>query len=327
MNNIDYPLKTFLYNETQTSDLFSIGIKYRYKNEIQQQDAFYSKAGIKYIVRWQNEIIKLTNKEELDILTDLFIEYARVQAHFKLELSAYQYYQQHKNEIIEKITKIVNPYQSSRIIIDIQSKIYIKLANDLINKQSLLIPLFNISAAKTVYDLLDSKDIIDGNAGWGERMLAAGLRKETVRYVAYQSSLLLKEGYDKMIFFIYRERSYHNLNEMKINYLQKCFSQANVKAESDTFFSAPSFYDTEIYDDNDQCHPCYGNPTYQKWLIDYYTVYLKKAYQCIKVGGYIALYLCELLVDDTFKIMREINVDYIGGIFIDKKVVFIWKKR
>lgn len=99
------------------------------------------------------------------------------------------------------------------------------------------VAIFKPSNAKYIYEKYKPTSILDPTAGWGGRLLAAGLLN--IKYTGFDTNTDLKRGYDKMIDDI----NLKNVNMIYENSLSYDFS----KLDYDFVLTSPPYYNLELY--------------------------------------------------------------------------------
>lgn len=165
---------------------------------------------------------------------------------------------------------------------------------------------FRSSAAKAIYELLDSRDVLDFSAGWGDRLAGFCAAPQTESYFGCDPNENLFEGYDQQI------ETYGGNKE--ITMVNAAAEDLNFGSERfDTVFTSPPFYRSERYTaDENQSWKRYK--TLETWIeLFLYTVILK-SWAALKPNGFLAINLADVYSEGrTNKICDRTN-DFIASL-------------
>lgn len=140
--------------------------------------------------------------------------------------------------------------------------------------------------------------VLDPSSGWGDRLIGSfGARVS--EYVGVDPNRDLFGGYAEIMrlygvtYRVDSESNTYILDGASANkrYRMICAPFESDKAivpigHFDVVVTSPPFFDYEVYSET--------NPTYRDWIRDFYMPYTKKALECLRIGGYMALH-----IDDT----------------------------
>ena len=258
--------------------------------------------------------------ERFDALSDHFNETARIKAKRCDSRSPYEFW---------------NDETSLREILTIafeQEKITPHLVRSLIYEQVQEAKQFRPSWVRGILKLLfsDTRDleVLDMSAGWGDRLLAC-MSMDT-KYHGFDPNTTLSSGHQKMI------RIFGNNKRHTIEY--KPFEDAELEKEKyDVCISSPPFFDLEHYCEEDT-QSIKRYPKLRAWMEGFLFPSLRKIWDALKYGGYMALHLGDTyrfrICDAMNHYIDEKLVDsyYQGAIGIvgEKKrptPVWVWQKR
>jgi hypothetical protein len=195
---------------------------------------------------------------------------------------------------------------------------------------------FKPHVATVVYDLRESKRVLDLSMGWGDRLAGFYASRATHYYgcdpnpksfelykqqvVAYESFL----GNTKSFFHQIDEHTWL-FEGIKTVYMQNLPAEdSNVfdQAEMDCVFTSPPYYSTELYNkggEKEENQSWHRYPDYTDWLNKFYLPVMKRAYNSLSYRGMMMINI----MDPTIKGKRyrtcDEMVDYIksiGGKFI-----------
>ena len=128
-------------------------------------------------------------------------------------------------------------------------------------------------------------------------------------------------------------------NSSKQKVIQAPFESAELNQNYyDIVLSSPPYFDLEIYDiSNNSSQSIESYPSFDKWMVRFLFVSLKKAWDALKMGGYLVLHLGDTrslnMCEATNIFIGSLNnsewlgtVGVYGGSFNNKRPVWIWKK-
>ena len=172
-------------------------------------------------------------------------------------------------------------------------------------------------------DNMSKIKFLDPSSGWGDRLISA--TTFDMIYHGYDPNKGLKGGHDNII------KDFGNPKKQIIKYIP--FEDAKITECYDLVFTSPPFFDIEIYsDDKNQSISKY--PEFKNWFENWLTPMISKMWDCIKYGGYLALYLGDTprrkIVDPVNKFILSLKDSSIHAkiSLSDYKGVeiIIWKK-
>jgi hypothetical protein len=145
--------------------------------------------------------------------------------------------------------------------------------------------LFNTTLAFSIIKLVSqslskhSINILDINAEWGDRLIAAYAAKCS-RYLGYNPNTKLMKGYSQLIETLNKEINPIITNsEICYEYFEKTILP---KEEFDLIFVSPiPYHNAEMYS------------SYETWLVKYLFTSLKKAWNVLKPNGIMAIHLTD----------------------------------
>lgn len=261
---MDFPYKREFYNreeiwaKAQQEDLTSVRALMQLKSNSLPQGYTYRFGKVNGLA-----FVSSDHCYEVNVLTDLFTEPARMEARRRNYVSPLQYYQENKDLLTKR-------YPDR------------KRQREAIFAQQLECSCFKITLSVTVYKFFEAKRVLDGSAGWGDRILGAALAGVET-YVGYDPNPKLTKGYQEILAFLQRP-----------NYrlIIQDFLQAELTQSYDLFFTSPPFYDYEIYCD----HPAQsitGKRSVEQWLREFFFPYLKKGFDALVSKGFFVLYMSD----------------------------------
>lgn len=170
--------------------------------------------------------------------------------------------------------------------------------------------LFRLTWAKgLLYAVLgdsykDKLRMLDISAGWGDRLITAiSLGYE---YMGFDPNINLKRGHDEII------SMFGDVNKHKVIYRPFEDCELTKDVEYDVILTSPPFFDLEIYDKSEgQSNMRY--PFYSKWMKEGLFVWLRKAWEVLKEGGYLIIHMGDT---SKIKICEPMNLyieQYLSG--------------
>ena len=267
--------------------------------------------------------------EEVDVITDLFVEPLRIQAR-KLD----------QKMSLEEIWKTSKDFRFDVFdrLLKRSPTINNKTVRDAIYTFPVETGLFNVSWAKSLLILafkttkLDNLSWLDISAGWGDRLITSCAMK--MNYVGCDPNTELKPYHDQML-----EKFSTDGRHRRIIY--EPFETADIESPEggyDIILSSPPFFNVEVYsDDKNQSYNKF--PNYSEWMVGFLFTSLKKAWSLLKNNGFLVLHIgdskannitmCEATMFFIEKYLE--NSSYEGTIGVQGgsgfyRPVWIWKK-
>jgi len=264
---------------------------------------------VKYnIEKYDNKyfIIKdiFKDRENINNITDLFSESIRVKCKIGNNISPLEYWNKNKKTILQKYKDIYN----------IREYIYAntKLCNN-----------FRVTVALTILRYFKPKTWLDISAGWGDRLLAA-IFSNVKLYVSTDPNLELHQCYNNIISSLVSKNKQKNFIIHKNGFLEAEISQNDF----DIVFSSPPFFDLEKYSDFPE-DSLKKYDSEKEWCDNFLVKSLMKAYNLLKVGGHIILYMGgSKYVMEQMHMLDKI-MKYKGQIYFYEtkpRGIFIWEK-
>lgn len=310
MNNLEYPYYNKYYNLNKKEVLKNI------KNFQPTILKSVHKELIKYSLEKYNNsyfIIKENYLKNIYInsITDYYSESVRVKCKIGNNISAYEYWNKNKRMIIEKTKKKYGTLN----IHNLREIIYLntRLCNN-----------FRITVSLAVLEYFKPKSWLDISAGWGDRLLSAIFYKISL-YVSCDPNLELHKCYDSMIDTFVTKSKKKNFIIHKRGFLESPIEEMDF----DIVFSSPPFFTLEKYSDfSENSITKYNNE--KDWTNYFFIPSLIKAYNHLKDGGHIILYMGGS--DYIMNAMHKLDsiMEYKGIIyFYEKKPrgMYVWKKN
>jgi hypothetical protein len=253
--------------------------------------------------------------EDIDIVTDLFTEEARVKARTRKEaMSPFSYFEKNAGKLITTLRRNGNEITAHNL-------------RELLYSSVKEATQFKVTVAYSVYKLFNAKNVLDMSAGWGDRLI--GAIASGAKYTGYDPNSALRDGHNRII------QTFGNTTDHKVFYVPFENSRTKIEGEFDLAFTSPPFFDLEIYT-KAPGQSIMSYPNYEDWLPNFLYVMLQKSWNVLKPGGRLIIYLSDI---GNKSMTREMNcylktisdAKYEGVIGVEgaRKTVFplwIWKK-
>lgn len=268
--------------------------------------------------------------DSVNKLVDYFSEPARMKAFRQGRQSPYDYYMTHYPQIFAQAQKYlqeeiakggpVHPLEHW-----VREAIYL-------NGKGLECTHFKIAVSKAIFKYFGSRVVLDGSAGWGDRLLGAAAAGVQV-YHGVDPNPHLKGPYDEMLSFV-KERD----PSLQYSFLLEDFLLVDLVPESyDTFFSSPPFGPFEVYNPGDPKQSIHGRDNMDAWTVGFFYPYLRKAWSALVKGGYFIIYISDTKTGkytaNMHKFINEqLKGDFLGIIALTDEErsygypIWVWRK-
>lgn len=263
------------------------------------------------------EVSTLVSKKEvyekINVITDLFTEYARIKAHVRNQPSPLEYWEKNKEKIVEEAQKRfgeVSPFS-------LRETIYFS------TKEA---TTFSPAISKKIYDTLlqEPGDVLDPFSGWGDRAIGALASKKVLSYTGVDANSDLKEGYERI------KDELPGSEKIHFNIVR--FEDFKTEQRFNLIFSSPPYFDFEIYSDSKD-QSIFNKRNYDTWFYSFMRPSLKKMVDLLKKGGIIALHigatnrtpnLHDHVYDDLTRTLKMSFIKQIDCSVEEKRPVPIW---
>lgn len=312
--HIDYPLinKYITYTITDINKLANNSIK---NIKILHKKPKY----IKYkLIPYKNKIIIIKDNEiknlKLNMITDYFTQYERINCRFNNNDTPYEYYQKNKKELDIKFN-LDNPSYTD--ILNFNEDIYYN-AKSCTN--------FKISECYYLLNVFKPKRYLDISSGWGDRLISA-LIYGVKEYFGCDPNINLQYGYNKINNF------FNSSKKIKVDIKQCGFEELKIPhSKYDLVLTSPPFFTLEIYS-SDKNDSVTKYNTMDKWYNNFLIPSLNKAASHLKKGGYMVIYI---IIQQQYikKMIQDVkNITFKGCIYyrttLNTKSIrplYIWQK-
>lgn len=227
---------------------------------------------------------------QIDVITDLYQEKARLSAQKQNNLSSLQLWKD-ENFIREILYKTITKY----------NKITSETVRETIYENTQECTQFSSILTLSIIKQFNSKKVLDFSAGWGDRLigsLASGVEK----YKGFDPNINLKEGHDRII-----QELDQNQSDVSIEYLPFEQSDIGEVKEYDLVFTSPPFFDLEVYvkDDvsnqvrtgecNCSCNQSINNyKSFDEWLVKFLFASLRKCWNVLINNGIMVIHIADI---------------------------------
>ena len=272
-----------------------------------------------------------SNYQQIDLISDHFIEDIRLQTHREGHPSVMDYW---TNNLSKKtginyrhrfLKKLVEQPQ-----IDFPTMRNVLYTMEYESKQ--FRPTWAIGLIKLITGGTGGK-ILDISAGWGDRLLAA--MSINYSYLGVDPNIDLKSRHDSMIRLFGDPKKhqiiYQPFEAIPENDLAKFSPQG-----FDLVLSSPPFFNVELYPGPAKTQSSTLFPTVAFWLNGFLFPSIQKSWNLLKTGGYLAIHIGDvppILIAEPMNLYIEELPDasYEGIIGVSGKKgearpVFVWKK-
>lgn len=163
---------------------------------------------------------------------------------------------------------------------------------------------FRPSAAKAVYQLLESRDVLDFSMGWGDRLAAFCATPEARLYVGCDPNARLFGGYAGQLEMYGAGKTVRAIN--------KAAEDADFgEGQFDTAFTSPPYFMTERYS-RDESQSWVRYKTLEGWLNGFLFVALEKAWRALKPEGHLAINLADVYANHQVNRIADPANDFIS---------------
>jgi SAM-dependent methyltransferase len=163
---------------------------------------------------------------------------------------------------------------------------------------------FRPSAAKAIYQLLESKDVLDFSMGWGDRLAAFCATPDARLYVGCDPNARLFGGYARQVDMYGNGKTVRAVNAAA--------EDADFGEEQfDTVFSSPPFFCTERYS-RDENQSWVRYKTLDRWLSGFLFGALEKAWRALKPKGFLAINVADVYANHQVNRIADPANDFVS---------------
>ena len=283
-SSISYPYLKYFYNKPY--HLFSNVIKYK---PIISYDNF-TLVGMHWLDeelktnKFRNKSIsyiqQATDYENIDRLTDIMTEYARVDAkRYDKDQTPLEYFNTHKAELVAECIDKTGTVDSFQI-------------REILWRKKYEATNFKITCATSIYIHYNARKILDISAGWGDRLIAA-IGHHAERYLAFDPNKKLMAGHNQIL-----DTFAKYMKSGKTNYEIKYepFETANLGSELfDLIFTSPPYFDLEIYDtrDTEGTQSISKFTEFENWVTGFLFRSILNAWAHLQIGGNMVIHISD----------------------------------
>lgn len=165
---------------------------------------------------------------------------------------------------------------------------------------------FRASAAKAIYELLESRDVLDFSAGWGDRLVGFCAAPRTVSYFGCDPNSNLFEDYNQQV------KTYGG--DKKLTMVNAAAEDLDFgKERFDTVFTSPPFYRSERYTtDENQSWVRYKN--LHAWTNSFLLNAIQKSWNALKPNGFLAINLADVYSEGKVNKICDSTNDFIANL-------------
>jgi 16S rRNA G966 N2-methylase RsmD len=291
--NIAFPFKKFF--ETPLKELFSNLRKYkptisnkpyRLSNCRMTNDSLFPPL-------FDGEYVLLlnlpSNYRRIDLIADYFTEEQRLKSIRSVEkISPMEYWNTYFMRLFEEV-------------IESGQDISARTMREELYHQVKECTQFKPTVAFTIYNILNSKKILDFSAGWGDRLIAA-IAAGAKTYLGFDPNIELKQGHSEII------RTFLNKGESSKEFrvIYEPFETAEIP-EGYTFdlcFTSPPYFNLEIYS-NQPNQSIERYPDFKQWMRKFLFASLEKAWNSLDLNGHLAIHIADF---GKYRIAEPMNL-------------------
>ena len=173
---------------------------------------------------------------------------------------------------------------------------------------------FKPSVAKSLYDMFQSKNILEFAAGWGDRLVCFYACDNTKHYVGIDPNTNNHDGYKRQVEFYKKHQTFFE-DEKRVDLIPEPAEDVDYSEYEnhfDTIFTSPPYFNTEKYSDEDtQSYLRYKK--IDDWNENFLHKALGKMIPTLKEGGILAVNIADVFnapKNDYVEITNPMN-DYL----------------
>lgn len=161
--------------------------------------------------------------------------------------------------------------------------------------------------AKAIYNMFDSRKILDFSAGWGDRLCGFYASPNTKFYLGIDPNKAVYENY-------YRQEMYYKryVNNKYSYFINSPAEEVDLYSKNyfDTIFTSPPYFQVERYtQDNNQSWKRYKK--LKDWKEQFLFATLEKAWYTLKKGGYLIVNISDVYCNHTINQICDDMNDFI----------------
>jgi SAM-dependent methyltransferase len=182
-------------------------------------------------------------------------------------------------------------------------EINLKVLREALALRGYVASLFRPSAAKAIYELLESKDVLDFASGYGSRLIGFCAAPKSKSYFGCDPNQNLFEGYQKQIKQFGAGK--------KITIINSPAEEMDFgKEQFDTVFTSPPFFRAERYT-HDENQSWMRYKTLNSWLDEFLYKVIEKSWRALKPRGFLAMNLADVYHDKKLNKFTDATNDFI----------------
>jgi tRNA1(Val) A37 N6-methylase TrmN6 len=236
--------------------------------------------------------------ENINIITDLFVEDIRIKCVVDGSRSLYDMWHDSKNNIQNEIISSVKDKTDKH---EIREAIF---NHKSVKECSTYKPTLVFAFVK----YFNAKRVLDLSSGWGDRLLGCMAAGVDV-YHGYDPNPAMQPSYKKMI------AKFAKRNQ-EVRVLQQPMEDVVVLKEYyDLFHTSPPFFDKEIYSKN-KTQSTERYRTLDKWIVEFLFAYVTKGWYGLKKGGIFTIYIADTPKLKICDRMNDFILLQLGGVYM-----------
>lgn len=163
---------------------------------------------------------------------------------------------------------------------------------------------FRPSAAKAIYELYNSKDVLDFSSGWGDRLNGFLSCENTESYLGLDPNERLVEGYAK-------QESLYNSGKKVEMICTPAETFDFIGRSFDTIFTSPPYFNIEKYtQESNQSYKRYRK--LDNWLNEFLFKVIGNSWKCLRSGGHLIINISDVYSNHTINKICDPMNDYIS---------------
>lgn len=211
--------------------------------------------------------------QRINILPDYFTEYARVRDVGANEtMSPYEYWI--KNE--ERITELGNDD--------------VHLMREIIWKNGPTEPRQGkITNYLSLFEIFNSKYVLDPSAAWGDRLIAALASKSVIAYTGVDPHSQLPVGWKEIVDILGPISGKKQIKMINQPFEKPKLSQLPFDGYYDTVLISPPPFVGDRYDIENKQQASIGNKTFEEYVINFLIPYMRRSINALGIGGVLCM--------------------------------------
>ncbi len=163
---------------------------------------------------------------------------------------------------------------------------------------------FSPASAKAIYEVFNSKKVLDFSSGWGDRLLAFAACENTEHYTGIDPNVALVEGYKQQIKEYGGDKDYR----MIVGCAEDVILEEGF---FDTVFTSPPYFNVEKYT-HDETQSFKKFRKLDDWLELFLFKALDNAWKSLKIGGHMIINISDVYSNHRVNQLCDPMCEYMG---------------